>query len=331
MAIINVRVISLIVNEHGVSVETIEETHQEEGGQTRIKVRKVTSLLQMDGSWGNCPYYLPTTLLSLNPEEMFESPHRYYSENNLTPPQFEEERLSREWDSVPSLRYPSSFLRRKWADRVNKACKIGGDYSWRAAAPHERLYSRPSGGYVALPLAHFKAGLTAKPHRFLVALFRQQFKCSIAQFSPNTIWLILWFIAACKEQGRQPTFLAFFTLFYVKRSRIALFFELFQCKRDTPIGSATDGFKPVLLPKSQKHWNFEFLMLRGGDWAYMPGFAKNCEPPCVITRPNLNQLVVDSLAGLLCTFKEPMSVSDFYRPADLKRLGRKCLCLYHVF
>lgn len=136
---------------------------------------------------------------------------------------------------------------------MSKAFQIGGDYSWRTPAPHERLYSRPGNGEIAMPLEHFKAGLRPKPHKFLVALFKQQFRCSPAQFSPNTIRLILWFIAACNQNKRQPTFEAFFSLFSVKRSNAAPFYELFLGNKKSRIGLASGGFKPINLPKSMKH------------------------------------------------------------------------------
>lgn len=229
-------------------------------------------------TWSETNNVLLRAPVNIDQEAYFTSMDDYYRKHHIPPPQFDMEELDAKWGRFEHLKYPSSFQHFKWKDVLSKAFQIGGDYSWRLLAPYKRFYSRPGLGEISMPLEHFKAELRPKPHRFLVVLFKNELKCTPAQFSPNSIRLILWFIATYNQTGQQPTFRAFFSIFSVKKSAATPFYEFFQCNRNTKIGIASKGFKPVGLPKSIKHWKYEYIIMSGDDWGYMPGFSVKCEP-----------------------------------------------------
>ena len=279
--------------------------------------RRVESCLHSDGSWADSMYFCCPAPVSLDPEEYFRSYDVYYKEKGICAPVFDSVELHRKWGGFESLKYPSSFQRDRFSGVIHKAFQIGNGYEWRPATAGERLYSRTKEGYYAVPVEHFKAGLRPKPHRFLIALFKQKFKCSVGQFSPNAIRLILWYIAACVRRGYQPTFKAFFTIFSVKKSSVHPFYELYQCNKTTKLGKLLFGFKPVLLPDSMKNWQHEFVMLRGGEWEYMPGFNDDYGPNFSVPKRELSVSVLESLRDLIKTFK-PWEKSKFYFVETLK-------------
>ena len=141
--------------------------------------------------------------------------------------------------------------------------------------------------------------------------------------SPNAIHLILWFIAACAEKRLQPTFRAFFTIFSVKKSTMHPFYELVQCNKNSKLGSLIAPFKPVFNPDSLKNWSYEFIMLKGGDWAYMPGFAADAKPTYQVPRRLLSSSILESLAGLVKTFGGAWSKSHYYSVSNLKKYRSK--------
>ena len=223
------------------------------------------------------------------------------------------------WIKYDVLAHPSTFRGEKWGDMFGRAFQFGNGYEWRVPSSEERLYTRTEDGWVAIPVETFKTGLRPKPHRFLIALFKQEFKCAIAQFSPNAVHLILWFIAACEHRGLQPTFKDFFTIFSVKRSTIAPFYELVQSNRNSKLGSLVGPFKPVFSPDCMKYWQFEFVMMRGGEWAYMPDFNDDCKPTYRVPSRLLSTAILESLRDSVTTFGETWPKSYFFKVTNLKK------------
>ncbi|KAK1359551.1 hypothetical protein POM88_044025 [Heracleum sosnowskyi] len=287
----------------------------------RSNIKTFTSFLGSDGSWVDSRVLFPVPPLTIDPEAYFTSMDRYYRKNHIDPPQFDSAKLDSEWGGYDHLKYRSSFQYSKWKDFLSKAFQIGGDYSWRAPTPSERLYSWPDDGAIVMPLEHLKAGLTPKPHKFLVALFKQQFKCTPTQFTPNSIRLILWFIAACDHSSRQPTFEAFFTIFSSKKSNCAPFYEIAQGNKNSRVGLLADGHKPVKLATTRKHWQYEYVVIRGGDWSYMPGFSSKVEPQCVIRRDTLSDNQVKNCADLLHIFEFVWGEAEFQSVSKIKFYG----------
>lgn len=83
--------------------------------------------------------------------------------------------------------------------------RLDSGYEWMVDHNDERLYSRDE-GYVAIPIAHFKAGLRFPLHKFMAYLFRYHFCCPLAHMSPNAIRTILWHIVAYTKDEKQPIF-----------------------------------------------------------------------------------------------------------------------------
>ena len=270
----------------------------------RSNVRTVTSLLNADGTWADSLHFQVPEVAHLDKEEYFRSYDEYYRLHGMDAPKFDEDSLRLKFGNYSSLRYPSSFDSVQHGKKVSKAFQIAGNYSWRMPTEGERLYSRPADGAIAMPVSHFKAGLRPRPHRFLVALFKQEFRCSPAQFSPNSIRLILWFIAACNKLRRQPTFKSYFSIFYVKTSRKDPFYELAQYGRNSKVGRAISGFQPVNKPKCLKNWWNEYIMLLGGEWSYFPGFSTECADTYKVAPALYTREVLDGLKQLVRVFGE---------------------------
>lgn len=281
-------------------------------------IRSVVSLLNEDGSWADSPRFQVPEVAHMDKEDLFRSYHVYYEEHDVEPPSFDDAELSKRFDQYDSLQHPSSFNMNEHGDKVSTAFQIGGEYEWRMPRDDERLYSRPADGWIAIPLSHFKAGLRTRPHRFLIALFKQEFRCSPAQFSPNAIRLILWFIAACSRLKRQPTFKAFFSIFYVKGSKKDPFYELVQYARNTRLGAAVGGHRPVNMPRCMKNWWNEFIMLRGGEWSYMPGFSSECLVTYKVDPGLQTRSVLEGLRSLVNVFGKAWDISAFYSVKSLK-------------
>ena len=81
------------------------------------------------------------------------------------------------------------------------------------------------------------------------------------------------------------------------------FYELYQCNKTTKLGSRLLGYKLVQLPDSMKNWQHEYIMLKGGEWGYMLGFNEYCNPGFRVPRRELNDDVLESLQGVVKTFK----------------------------
>lgn len=289
-------------------------------GLGQANIRTVVSLLNEDGSWGDSPHFQVPEVARLDKEEYFRSYDGYYRDHGILPPVFDEKELAVTFGEYDGLRYPSSFNAREHGDKISRAFQIGGAYTWRVARPEERLYSRPADGSIAIPLSHFKAGLRPRMHRFFIALFRQEFRCSPAQFSPNAIRLILWFIAACHQLGRQPTFKSFFSIFFVKSSKREPFYELVQYARTHRLGAAVGGYHPVDTPRCMKNWWNEFIMLRGGEWSYMPGMTTEVVVTYKIPAALQTQEVLEWLRRLVHVFGAALPISEFYHVSNLKKL-----------
>ena len=287
--------------------------------ERHTNVRTVISLLNEDGTWADSMHFQVPEVARLDREEYFRSYDGYYRAHGVAAPTFDEEQLRVKFGRYESLQYPSSFDAVQHGGRISKVFQISGEYSWRVATVDERLYSRPTDGAIAIPLSHFKAGLRPRPHRFLIALFKQEFRCSPAQFTPSSIRVILWFIAACNRLQRQPTFKAFFSLFYVKRSRKDPFYELVQYGTNSRVGIALDGYHPLQNPKCMKNWWNEYLMLLGGEWSFMPGFNSDCSGTYKVSPALQTRAVLDGLRELVTVFGATWDASKFYRVSDLKQ------------
>ena len=293
----------------------------------RSNVRTVVSLLNEDGSWADSTHFQVPEVEHLDKEELFRSYDEYNRTHGVSLPVFDEQALRRDFGRYESLQHRSSFDVKRHGDKVSRAFQIAGGFSWREATADERLYSRPRDGAIAMPLSHFKAGLRVRPHRFLIALFKQEFRCSPAQFSPNAIRLILWFIAACNRLHKQPTFKTFFSIFYVKASKKEPFYELVQFSRNARLGTAVSGYNPLKKPRCMKNWWNEYIMLLGGEWAYMPGFCTECLVTYKVP-PELQTVEVRRwLHQLVRVFGEAWDVSVFHHVSSLKQHNCECVGL----
>ena len=64
-------------------------------------------------------------------------------------------------------------------------------------------------------------------------------------------------------------------------------------------------------------------MLKGGDWAYMPGFSNDAKPTYRVPRRLLTVPILESLADLVKIFGGSWSKSHFFSVMNLKRCHSK--------
>lgn len=248
---------------------------------------------------------------------------------NLEPPVPEVAYVKKEADDVFGkylhLQNGSSFDAGRWRRYVARAFPIEGSYKWRPAAADERLFHRRD-GHIGVSVELLRAGLRFPLPKFLIELFVQQFKCAITQFSPNAIRWILWYIAACHRRGLQPTFKDFFALFTVRASGAQPFFELAFCSSNSIIGSRIrPNFKPLILPKTMKTWQNEFLFVQGADLPWLPGFSKRCEPGYRVDRGSLSEFSLNKLIEIAETFLS-WTEKDFFENNFLRH--HNCMFLF---
>ena len=207
---------------------------------------------------------------------------------------------------------------------ITRLFRIDGGYEWRVAREDERLYSRDAEGFVAIPIAHLKAGLRFPMHKFMYSLFKDHFCCPLSQVSPNAIRTILWYIAACTKDGRQPTFKGFFILFYVRVTGAKPFYEV-HLNHANAVGRQLGEFVPFKFPKGMADWQEEFIMVRGGDLAFLPNFAKEVKPEYRVDRKGPNETVVTNLVRTMRSLGETWSEKNFYENATLMQHNCKLL------
>lgn len=108
------------------------------------------------------------------------------------------------------LQYASTFKADVWGPYIDRMFSISDGYFWREAGEKDKLYHHFDDGSQCISVTHFKSGLRLPMHKFMVDLFRYQFRCPVTQLTPNAIKYILWFIVSCEARGKQPTYKAFF-------------------------------------------------------------------------------------------------------------------------
>ncbi|KAK1366241.1 hypothetical protein POM88_041802 [Heracleum sosnowskyi] len=210
----------------------------------------------------------------------------------------------------------SNFQEDRYGRLVSRLFRIEGGYEWRMPRAGERLYDRDAEGWMAIPISHFKAGLRLPMHKFMSDLFKYYFRCSPAQFSLNAIRVILWFIAACAKDGRQPTFKGFFALFYVRVTSAKPFYEI-HWNSYTAVAKRVSGQSIFRFPKGMANWQEEFIMVRGGDLAYLPNFALEVRNVYPTEKKGLSEDVVDLLERTVRSLGRMWTEVDFFENARL--------------
>lgn len=92
---------------------------------------------------------------------------------------------------------------------VRSAFQLGSDIQWRWPNPSERIYHRPSDGFIPVWLEHLRSGWNPKSHQFFKHLCKYVYRISPMQITPNGIKWVTWFLAACNKMNFKPTIILF--------------------------------------------------------------------------------------------------------------------------
>lgn len=276
-------------------------------------------LVNIYGRWADPNQLTAPAVLRRNRYKYFESYESLFRSTNVRPTAFSNEDMDAKFAEFPHLQYDSTFRADDWGPYVERMFRIEENYFWRRAEPGERLYHRFDDGSVCIPVSHLKGGFRVAPHKFVMDLFRMYFYCPLAQFTPNSIRAINWFIASCEARGKQPTVKAFFCLFDVKASRAKPFYELQFIKPKSRIGQALGGYRPFSFPKGMAGWHEEFLVLGGGEFPWQRNFVERVECDYKIDRSRLSQNEIDILVRTVRALGEVWTEKHLVDPADLRR------------
>ncbi|KAK1369518.1 hypothetical protein POM88_035610 [Heracleum sosnowskyi] len=158
---------------------------------------------------------------------------------------------------------------------VRGAFHLGPEISWRWPRPGERIYHRPSDGYVGVWLETLRSGWNPRSHMFIKHLCKYVYKISIMQITPNGVKWMTWFLVACHKMGYQPTFRLFHQLFKLVQSNKEPLYEIrFRAEEcGYPSGTA----KPVIQQSTLKYWNGEVIFLKVLDLEFFPYIVSGVE------------------------------------------------------
>ncbi|KAL8121422.1 hypothetical protein AgCh_018231 [Apium graveolens] len=129
---------------------------------------------------------------------------------------------------VPAPRHPdlSEYTFEQIDDLMKVVFHFGDGMEWRWPEPHERVYHRPVGGWVAIPLEHLRS-MRPNLHQFTKSLCRDVYGIPFTQLAPNSVKFpserldgdalvkMYDFVVALGVQWTRDTFLDNQTLFNV--------------------------------------------------------------------------------------------------------------------
>ncbi|KAL8156505.1 hypothetical protein AgCh_001560 [Apium graveolens] len=220
---------------------------------------------------------------------------------------------------VPAPRHPdlSEYTFEQIDDLVKAVFHFGDGMEWRWPEPHERVYHRPVGGWVAIPLEHLRS-MRPNLHQFTMSLCRDVYGIPFTQLAPNSVKWVSWFLACCHVKKYLPMFKLFHYLFKIKKSTLPPIFEftfnIYGC------GFPPDAKKaPVFMLNSLRGWHQEFIFVRGWDLEFMPMYKtalKNNRFPS----ETYNQTLVPSLP-FLNPFHHAMSQQFKDLAGRFKKIG----------
>lgn len=131
----------------------------------------------------------------------------------------------------------------------------------RAGFPSSR------GGYVRIPLEHLRE-MRPCLHRFVKALYCDEYVIPFTQLAPNSIKWITRFLGCFHLKNYLPTFKLFHHLFKIKRSTSYPLFELLF--RKEKCGFPPDASIPLAILNSLRGWHQEFIFILGGGLQFLP-------------------------------------------------------------
>ena len=191
---------------------------------------------------------------------------------------YNKEDFDRRFEKLPVNRAPFALkpdlaeaLREVMDRSLRVAFQLPPEVEWRWPEPGERIYHRPSDGFVPVWLEHLRSGWGPRWHNFFRHLCKYVYRCSPMQITPNGIKWMSWFLICCNQQNLQPTFKLFHQLFLLVKSGQQPLYELRF--RAAECGYPDAIPKPVVHKDSLKYWNQEILLLKGLDLGYMPYIA----------------------------------------------------------
>lgn len=162
---------------------------------------------------------------------------------------------------------PSSITPSQISD-IRTLFNIPQEYKLRAPQLDEKIFWRPEGEWVAVPLYLLKYGVRFPLHEF-ISSFLSFAGIEFAQLVPNSYIHLISFVALCQEIGITPSLDFFFALFTIGRSKEPNLRQLNkQANRTVPIKH----------PTSNKGWHLQWIFVRGTDLQLLPHWAHPKDP-----------------------------------------------------
>ena len=122
------------------------------------------TLGRRDGSWIDIDHYIVRTRENSPPHDYyFRDLTTAYRPGGLEP--YDGARMDQLFYNAPGTRYVpaprhpdlSEYTFQQIDDLVKAVFHFGDDMEWRWPEPHERVYHRPAGGWVGIPLEHLRS------------------------------------------------------------------------------------------------------------------------------------------------------------------------------
>ncbi|XP_074325211.1 uncharacterized protein LOC141662057 [Apium graveolens] len=238
------------------------------------------TLSNPDGSWEDVDEYFVQCRVNPKPLSFYyrDLSEAYGGPDGLGGREpYNEDEMDRKFFTAPGTRYECGAVHRevqeKYTDAevdgaLRLAFNLDDAYQWRWPEEHERVYHRPEGGWVGIPLEHLR-GMRLGLHQFTKSLCRDVYGIPFTQLAPNSVKWISWFLACCHAKSYLPTFKLFHHIFKIKRSTARPIYEFMFRIEDC--GYPSDKMVlPVSMLTSLKGWHREFIFVRGGDLEFMP-------------------------------------------------------------
>ena len=106
--------------------------------------------------------------------------------------------------------------------------------------------------------------------------------------------------------------------------------ELPFANKSSVIGRELVDYTPFEFPNSMTDWQYEFMVLTGGELAWMPNMVLKVEKSYRAPRDHLSAVDVEILVGITKALRSTWTKNDFFENGRLQLYLRKFFTLPSV-